>query len=297
MPEQEALTLRALGSADLGAVHRILNTSEYIHYRFELGDLPHLLDTCPSAGLFSVPAGPLARAGGGSLRAFLLTNWIAPPNAWIGGFGVAWSEGSRFEHFLDPLLAEIARLVAARGARTLYYSGGDVENDWLRASLEARGFHLVSLLRSYDKFDFGVPSPGDARVRVRPFTSADLPALLEIERQAFPLLWQHDAASFAEIARSYPYFVVAELAGRVVGYQFNTLDAATGYLVRIAVDPRAEGQGIGTRLLAEAVRYFQRQHVVRIALNSEDQHARPRALRVVRLRARATARVCAGARD
>jgi [ribosomal protein S18]-alanine N-acetyltransferase len=278
MPSQETLTLRALDGADLGAVRRILNTSEYIHYHFEPGELPHLLETCPAVGLFSVPAGPLARVSGGTLQAFLLTNWIAPPNAWIGGFGVTWSQGRQFERALDPLLEEISRLVAARGARALYYSGNDVDNDWLRASLEARGFQLVSLLRSYDKTNFEVPSLGNRGVRVRPYLSADLPALLEIEHGAFPLIWQHDAASFAEIARTYPYFVVAEAAGHVVGYQFNTLEAATGYLVRIAVHPRAQGQGNGTRLLAEAVRYFQRQHVVRIALNSEEDNTRAHAL-------------------
>jgi GNAT superfamily N-acetyltransferase len=278
MSMQEMLTLRALTRANLAAVQRILGTSEYVHYHFEPAELPHLLDTHPAVGLFSMPSGPLGHVSGGTLQAFLLANWIAPPNAWIGGFGVTWSQSTLFEQYLDPLLAEIERLVAARRARTLYYSGGDVESDWLRASLETRGFQLVSLLRSYDKFDFAVPSSGNHRVRVRPFVPADLETLLEIEHGAFPLRWQHDAGSFAEIARTYPYFVVAETAGRVVGYQFNTLDGATGYLVRIAVHPRAEGQGIGTRLLSEGVRYFQRQHVARIALNTEEDNTRAHAL-------------------
>src|SRR5579863_8541027 len=125
MTRSEPLTLRALHGGDLPAVRRILNTSEYIHCRFEQGELPRLLDTCPAAGFFSAPTGPLGRAAGGTLQAFLLTNWIAPPNAWIGGFGVTWSQGERFERFLDPLLGEVERALLARGARMLYYSGGD----------------------------------------------------------------------------------------------------------------------------------------------------------------------------
>ncbi|MBF6591706.1 MAG: GNAT family N-acetyltransferase [Ktedonobacterales bacterium] len=278
MLKHDALTVRGLHPPDITQVRRVLETSEYLHSRFEPEELPHLLETYPAAGAFSVPPGPLARVSGGTLQAFLLVNWLVPPSAWIGGFGVTWSQGAHFERFLDPLLARVDQAAAAAGARMLYYSGGDLENDWLRASLEARGFCLVTLLRSYDKTDFRMPSAGNQVVRVRPYQPSDTAAVMEVERHAFAQRWRHDAASFAEVARAYPYFVVAEDERGVVGYQFNTLDTTTGYLVRIAVHPRATGQGIGTRLLAEAVRYFQRQHILRIALNTEEGNTRAHAL-------------------
>lgn len=278
MQQQESLTPRALDAADLPAVRRILSTSDFVHYRFEPEELQRLLETCPAVGCFSGPTSRLGRGMHKTLRAFLLTNWIAPPNAWIGGFGVNWNQGDHFARFLDPLLREVEPLLSARGVRMLYYSGGDLNSDWLRQSLEARAFQLVSLLRSYDKTDFTVPAAGNRQVVVRPFILQDLPALLGIEQLAFPLVWRHDAASFSGIARTYPYFVVAELGGQVVGYQFNTLDVVTGYLVRIAVHPRVEGQGVGTRLMAEAVHYFERRHVLRIALNTEEDNVRAHAL-------------------
>jgi GNAT superfamily N-acetyltransferase len=277
-PRLDTLALRDLGPGDLGAVRRILSTSEYIHYRFEPSELPHLLDAYPAVGLFSVPPGPLTRIAGGTLQGFLLLNWIVAPSAWIGGFGVTWSQGSAFERLLDPMLAYVERRAVERGARTLYYSGNNVEQDWLRMTLEARGFELVTLLRSFDKLDLRIPTLGNQQVRVRPFTPEDLPGVLEIERLAFPQLWRHDAASFLEVAHTYPYFVVAEDAEGIAGYQFNTFDSTVGYLVRIAVHPRAEGCGIGARLMAEAVRYFDRQHVLRIALNSEESNTRAHAL-------------------
>jgi ribosomal protein S18 acetylase RimI-like enzyme len=278
MVKREALAPRELRRADVDGVLRILESSEYVHYRFDVEELPQLLASCPAAGAFSVPAGPLGRVTGGTLQAFLLVNWLVPPSAWIGGFGVTWSEGQRFEEYLDLLLPHVERRVRARGARHLYYSGGDLENDWLREPFERHGFALVSLLRSYDKFDFSIPLPGNPHVLVRPFTTRDIVGILAVEQGAFEQLWRHDAASFLDVARHYPYFVVAEDETGIVGYQFNTLESGTGYLVRIAVHPRAFGRGIGTRLMAEAVRYFAANAVRKMALNTEEQNTRAHAL-------------------
>lgn len=274
MLNREALTLRELDGRDIAGVRRVLETSEYIHYRFSPEELPTLLGRLPGMGAFSVPAGRLARVTEPELRAFLLVNWLVAPSAWIGGFGVTWSERARFTEYLDLLLPPLMEQARARGARTLYYSGSDVDSDWLSPTLEERGFHLVSLLRSYDKEDLSVPNQGNARVQVRPFVPADVAGVVEVENRCFEQLWRHDAANFLEIAASYPYFVVAEDDAGIVGYQFNAVDSTIGYLVRIAVHPRVEGQGVGARLMAEAVRYFQSCTVWKIVLNTEEQNTR-----------------------
>lgn len=278
MLHHEALTLRALDQADIPAVRRILDTSEYIYYRFTADELPGLMGRLPAVGALSTPSGRLTRVTRGSLRAFLLVNWLVPPSAWIGGFGVTWSDGARFSDFLAALLAPLARQARAAGAETLYYSGSDLDNDWLRETFERQGFTLATLLRSYDKEDFAIPASGSQRVRLRPFAPADAPALVALESLTFDQLWRHDAASFVEVAETYPYFVVAEDEQGICGYQFNTVDAATGYLVRIAVHPRVEGTGVGTRLMAEAVRYFERRRVWKIVLNTEETNTRAHAL-------------------
>ncbi len=276
MIHRPSLTVRDLRRADELAIRRILMTSEYIHYRFSPEELPRLLDIYPAVGAFHEAQGALARlAGGGeSLQAFLLSNEVAPPVAWIGGFGVTWGEGYRYEDYLDMLLAPLARALAARGARSLYYSAGDLDTDWLREPLETHGFQLVSLLRSYDKLDFATPTQGNQTVRVRPYQPDDIPQLVEIDRLGFDPLWRHDGPAFIEIAAAYPYFVVAEDESGIVGYQFNIVDSNIGYLVRIAIHPRAWGRGVGQRLMAEAIRYFQRHDVSRIILNTEEENTR-----------------------
>jgi ribosomal-protein-alanine N-acetyltransferase len=278
MPPQDDLSVRALDAGDLAAVRRILDTSDYLHYRFDPHELSRLLGRDPAVGAFASAPNRLARLTQGTLRAFLLINWLVPPSAWIGGFGVTWSEGERYARYLDLLLPPLAEMGRDKGAHTLYYSGSDLDNDWLREAFEARGFLLDSLLRSYDKEDYAIPWPGNTEVRVRPFVRADAPAVVAVEGLTFPQLWRHDAASFLEVAGSYPYFAVAEDDDGICGYQYNAVDASTGYLVRIAVHPRVEGRGVGARLMAEAIRYFEGHHVWKIVLNTEETNTRAHAL-------------------
>jgi ribosomal protein S18 acetylase RimI-like enzyme len=268
------LAVRELLPADLGAVRRLLDTSEFTYYRFTPDELSQTLGARPAVGAYTVPPGPLGRVTGGTLQAFLLVNTLVAPSAWIGGFGVVWSEGQRFAEYLDLLLPTLERAVAGRGGRILYYSGTDLDTDWLRSTMEGRGFRVVTTLRSYDKYDFAIPSWGNQQVRVRPFGAADVGGTLAVEDVAFEPLWRYDAAGFGEVAEAYPYFVVAEDEHGIAGYQFNAVDEGQGYLVRIAVHPRAAGQGIGTRLMAEAVRYFAGHGVRKIMLNTEEKNHR-----------------------
>jgi [ribosomal protein S18]-alanine N-acetyltransferase len=272
------LHLRPLDGSDLSGVQRILETSEYTYYHFGFEELPGLLDRLPAMGAFADSNLVRPYLPKADLKAFLLVNWLVPPSAWLGGFGVPWGEGKDSDRYLDLLLPKVEELAATAGARTLYYSGHDLDSDWLRAPLESRSFRLRGVLLSYDKDDFTIPDQGNTEVTIRPFAPPDVAGTVAIENLAFQQLWRHDADSFLQVRQTYPYFVVAEDEEGIVGYQYNTVDADIGYLVRIAVHPRAQGQGIGTRLIAEAVRYFATHRVHRIVLNAEETNRRAQSL-------------------
>lgn len=254
--------VRLLTSDDLPLVTRLLNTSEYTYQRFTPEELPTLLKHYPAVGLFS----------GTSLRASLLSQAVNAPSAWIGGFGVSWTESGAYINLWDTLLEHLVPHLLHRGVRYLHYSGNDLQNDWLRDLLLPRGFAPFRLLYAYDKFDFAIPSRGNRLVRVRPVEKTDIPALLAVEEACFEDFWRYDAISFADIAATHPYFVVAELNGKIVGYQFNALDGNYGYLVRIAVHPSVSSRGIGARLMAEAIDFFKKANVLRIMLNTQDDN-------------------------
>ena len=255
--------VRLLTIDDIAFVKRLLSASEYIYQRFTFDELPMLLKHYPAVGMFR----------GNSLQSFLLAQTVNAPSAWIGGFGVNWSESRSYIPMLDTLLEHLIPLLVKRGVRHLYYSGNDLQNDWLREVLLMRDFKPHRLLYAYDKFDFRIPSTGNQNVKIRPVERRDMPALLAIEEACFEDFWRYDAVSFEDIAATHPYFVVAEQAGKVVGYQFNALDSEFGYLVRIAVHPSASGQGIGVRLMSEAIEFFKQANVLRIMLNTQDDNA------------------------
>lgn len=255
--------VRLLTIDDMPLVLRVLRTSEYIYQRFTLEELPMLLRHYPAAGVMH----------GGSLHGFLMAQTVNAPSAWIGGFGVSWTESRSYVAMLDAMLDYLIPHLNRRGVRYLHYSGNDIQQDWLRDLLVTRGFRPHRLLYAYDKFDFAVPSRGNMQVHVRPVERRDLPALLAIEEACFEDFWRYDALSFEDILATHPYFVVAELNGGVVGYQFNALDGEAGYLVRIAVHPSASGKGVGIRLMSEAITFFKQARVLRIMLNTQDDNA------------------------
>jgi ribosomal protein S18 acetylase RimI-like enzyme len=256
--------VRPLAPADLGAIDRICVTSAWTTTHFSPADLPRLLTTRPGIGVFH-PQRP-------EMQAFLLATVVNPPVAWLGGFGVEWSQRHQAMHLLDLALPPWLDLLRRRDARAVYYSGSDIMTDWLREPLLARGFRQIALLRSYDKLGTASPTTGNQQVQVRHFDPAtDLAGVLAVENAAFAPLWRHDAAMFQEVFEDYPFFVVAVTpGGRIAGYQFSGIDRETGYLVRIAVHPELEGQGIGARLMAAAMEFFAARHVARILLNTEE---------------------------
>jgi ribosomal-protein-alanine N-acetyltransferase len=254
--------IRPLTIDDLPLITRLLRTSEYVYQRFTLEELPALLQHYPSVGVLNAT----------SLQGFLLSQTVNPPSAWIGGYGVNWTESRSYISLLETMLDALSPYLIRRGVRYLHYSGNDLHDDWLRDILLTRGFRPFRLLYAYDKFDYSIPSNGNQQVLVRPFEQRDLPAILAIEQACFEDFWRYDALTFEDVARTHPYFVVAELNGSVVGYQYNARDQEYGYLVRIAVHPSASGKAIGVRLMSEAINFFQRARVVRIMLNTQDDN-------------------------
>ena len=262
MPSKANEQIRLLTGNDLPLVRRLLYTSEYIYQRFTQEELPFLLKHYPTVGLFSST----------SLKGFLLSQTVNPPSAWIGGFGVSWTESNSYLRILDALLNALIPHLLKRGVRYLHYSGNDTEHDWLRDVSLRHGFAPYRLLYAYDKFDFRIPTTGNLQVKLRPVERSDIPTLLKIEEVCFEEMWRYDTISFQDIAATHPYFMVGELDGKVIGYQFNALDGEFGYLVRIAVHPSVNGRGIGARFMAEAIRFFERARVLRIMLNSQDDN-------------------------
>ncbi|MEC5190191.1 ribosomal-protein-alanine N-acetyltransferase [Arthrobacter sp. MP_M7] len=95
--------------------------------------------------------------------------------------------------------------------------------------------------------------PGD--VTLRDMTAADVPAVHELERALFPVDAWPLHMFVAELAQAGTRrYLVAEAAGRIVGYAGLMCIEPIADVQTIAVVPEQEGKGIGSALLTELIR-------------------------------------------
>ena len=176
---------------------------------------------------------------------------------------------------LVVLLTAIQESLYERGARTLAFVGLE---GWFLDVLLTNGFRRVNTVVTMQKGDFAIPDAGHEHVVVRSAVHHDFPAILAIEEAAFDPLWRNTIDGLAHYRAASAYLVVAQLADLVVGYTIGSLVGRHAHLTRIAVCPTHQGQRIGVRLLAEAIRFFREQSVFGITLNTQQDNAKARRL-------------------
>jgi ribosomal protein S18 acetylase RimI-like enzyme len=175
-------------------------------------------------------------------------------------------------YWLDRLLpASIARLREGE-VKALSYTGAAV---WLLEALQDRGFQLISHIASFEKTGWSIPQAGNQDVVVRPVEPPDFEALVGLDAPSFHPRWRNTQESLRKWWESLPYFVVATRDEHTVGYCYcSTGEPGQGHLIRVAVHPDWWDQGIGARLMAEAVHYFQDVGARHITLNTQEENER-----------------------
>ncbi len=113
--------------------------------------------------------------------------------------------------------------------------------------------------------------------RVRSARPADLPVLLRIEREAFPVPWSERA--FRMVMRRDPGAVlVAERSGRVAGYAALWVSADEAELADLAVAPEHRRRGVGRTLLRACLREAAARGAGEIFLQVRESNSAARSL-------------------
>ena len=167
-------------------------------------------------------------------------------------------------------------------------------------SFTARGFipheHLLLLHRPIDP---GNPparpapalAPALARrsTRTRRARARNRVAVLELDDRAFAPFspfWRFDAGALIEAEQateSHRRRVVRQRArggmgATVIGHAITGRTATIGFLQRLAVDPAAEGRGVGSALVVDALRWLGRTGAREAWVNTQPDNDRARAL-------------------
>ena len=119
-----------------------------------------------------------------------------------------------------------------------------------------------------------------ARV-VLPTSLNDEPTLSElvaVDDTAFESFWRMGSAGFREALQATPRATVVEArdGGSLLGYAVVGVQMSTGFLQRIAIDPRSEGVGLGSALLNSALQWATGREARSMLLNIRPENSRAR---------------------
>jgi ribosomal-protein-alanine N-acetyltransferase len=188
---------------------------------------------------------------------------------------VAWtrvaalSDELDIDEWLDLVLPPVLNGLRHLGSQTLAWMdyGG-----WAGPHLEARGFEPLTDVVTLAKFDRNLPDMSDTTTHLRPASHTDIPAVVAVDRSAFTPHWWQSEDTVRRRATASAHFVVAEVAGKVVGYAEADLRLPSAHLNRIAVRPDHQGKGVGASLLRDALRALWHQGAELVTLNTQSDN-------------------------
>lgn len=250
---------RPVEAGDITRVSRLFRDGGRRYYALIGGDLP---------GLLAAGRG-VALAADDDLLAVALTGWPNEARSWLRGVAIA--EGVDPRQAMSLLFPALQRQGVEQSLQTIYYAGDEAADPWLVPALRDQGYQIDTEVIVYEKRDLSIPSRGNPHVRVRSATSVDLAEVIRLDHACFEAHWTKDDLVLAPAIDHGPLFLIAEQDDVAAGYAYATshFGGRLIHLVRIAVSPPLQGQGIGVRLMAAVVEFAAAQRAETITLNTQ----------------------------
>lgn len=257
------LLLREATLHDRLAVRWLMSTSPWTHRVKGWESLPELLTLGTS----------LVWLAGKTMRGALIDSLSRDPVAEVRY--LALRAKSDVERFFDELLPLAETRLRQLGARWVSFR---TDEEWLATSLVDGGYFLQDEVVSYHADTIGLEIRGNTTVFVRAGCEGDLDDALAVDREAFAPFWRLNASVMAREIDQSPWFLLAEADGDVVGYLIAQRWGLEAYISRVGVLRAQQGNGIGTRLMCEALALMRRDGLDGVLLNTQCRNGRSRRL-------------------
>ena len=256
-------TVRPITNKDGRQIFRLLETAWRVHTRMVWSSLKMRLTQLPGL-LVEDQAG---------LRGFMLIEPHPPKTGVIIAAGLrdTWS----VTPYLTLLLPKIEQLAREAALSSLTYVGYET---WLMDVLPEFGFEVREQIILFERFGDGSPPDTAQPATLRLAHRDDLAAIRALDALAFDHLWHKPSAYFNEALAVAGSFVVAEMEGQIVGYEWCEMHEKRGHLTRLGIHPAYQGRGIGGQLLRRAIIDALHQGVNLITLNTQENNRRSQAL-------------------
>lgn len=148
-----------------------------------------------------------------------------------------------------------------------------VLHEWFQQLLQDSGFverqKIVLLEHVNAKFrEFPVP-PG---VIIRQMQRDDLPAVTQLDVQAFDPIWHNSLTALERAFAQACPATVAVFDGNIIGYQISTKNSFGVHLARLAVSPTFQGHGLGYAIVQDLLRQIYRMGIFRLTVNTQSDN-------------------------
>ena len=266
--------MRAAEESDLPHIAALMHNTHFNHIHVDWRLPRHWLG---GDGFVVAETTSEHHLGDGVMLGCLALGADPPPGAWVRMAAVRGERNA--VPLLNAMLRRAAAYIAACGVDEI---GWLPRGRWPQEWMEALGFERVDEVVTYVKGELEVPATirHNAGIIIRDVRAADMPTLAAIEHAAFEPLWRHSVESLTLGWRHALSFHVAELGGRLVGFQYSSDSDVenAGHLVRLTVSPDVQRSGVGSALLIAALESYRWHNLSEASLNTQLSNAPSRRL-------------------
>lgn len=165
----------------------------------------------------------------------------------------------------DALWENIRNHLLSLGTTDVYWT---VFDDWLKIYVERLGMKQVDEVVTFVRYQAPITMPS-THYTIQSATMNDVDILFEIDRQAFSPMWQMTYDDMRHARRTAAVCTMARDGDQVVGFQLSTIHHYNGHLARLAVLPHMQGKGVGSTLVSDLVRHFNRRRLDYVSVNTQ----------------------------
>jgi len=248
--------LRPAKLADYSALNRFINLETQVHRH---------LDWRPALDWLGEPPFLLIEQEH-RIEAVLACQADPPETAWVRLFASA----SRYQrsHFWRLLLNEALQILDEQGVEIL---GVIALQDWIIPLLKASNFENYQdiVVLEWDG-PLPPPYPVPQSLHIRPMLPDDIPPVSRLDRLCFPPMWQNSQESITLAYEQSAYSTIAEIDGRLAGFQISTGIPLSGHMARLAVHPDYQRTHIGAILTRDMLQHFYTGSAWHVTLNTQN---------------------------
>jgi len=243
---------------DVTAISRFMDESVLVHRNLDWQPLLEWVDREPF----------LLRLENEKISALLSCAPDPEGIAWIHAFAMNfWSSDINkiWLSLLQPAILTLTNLHSNLYSVSLY--------DWFSKLLKETGF---TVLQNIVVLNWSRNMPPalllPPEVLIRPMEPGDIDEVAGLDQQVFEPIWAISRVSLENAYTNAEHTSVAEIDGKIIGYELSTADHLSAHLTRLAVLPGYTHANIGYTLTREMFEFFTRRGIHHITVNTQDNN-------------------------